>query len=73
MAVPECATACLLELVVHSDDLAISAGVQTPGFDPAALDLVMTTLAGISAHRHGAMNVIRSLSRPSRVSDVSAF
>lgn len=73
VTVDACATACLLELVVHADDLAVSVGAPAPDFDPATLDLVLTTLTGISAYRHGAMNVIRSLARPARIADVSAF
>ena len=75
LPIDECATACLLELVVHSDDLAVSLGVPTPEFDAAAMDLVSATLCRISRVRHGELAVLRALSRAERApaGGVSAF
>jgi hypothetical protein len=61
-----CATACLLELVVHADDLAVSLGLEPVAFSEPAADLVVVTLSRISRRRHGSLAVIRSLARPGR-------
>ncbi|WP_029287563.1 maleylpyruvate isomerase N-terminal domain-containing protein [Cellulomonas sp. HZM] len=64
----------LLEIVVHADDLAASVGVPTPGFDDAAADPVLATLAVVAGHRHGAPEVLRALARTERATgSVSAF
>lgn len=64
----------LVELVVHIDDLAVSVGVPTPVLAAEASDLVITTLARIAVRHHGAVAVVRSLSRRERVSSpVVAF
>jgi hypothetical protein len=66
LPVDECATACLLELVVHADDLALSLGLEPVAFSEPAADLVVVTLSRISRRRHGSLAVIRSLARPGR-------
>lgn len=64
----------LVELVVHTDDLAVSVGVQTPALPDAATDLVVTLLARLSAWRHGPVPVLRSLTRHERApSSIAAF
>ena len=63
----DCATACLLELVIHTDDLAVSLGVEPPEFDGQAVDLVAATLTRISRKRHGDTAVIHALARTERV------
>jgi hypothetical protein len=75
LPVDECATACLLELVVHADDLAVSVGLEPVPFSDPAVDLAAQTLSRISRKRHGDLAVIRSLSRPERApaSGISAF
>lgn len=75
LPIDECATACLLELVVHSDDLAVSLGVPTPEFGETVMDLVSATLCRISRARHGDLAVLRALSRAERApaEGVSAF
>ena len=75
LPIDECATACLLELVVHADDLAVSVGLQPVPFSDPAVDLVVATLSRISRKRHGDLAVIRSLSRPERAPThgISAF
>jgi hypothetical protein len=75
LSVHDCAIDCLLELVVHADDLAVSLGLPTPTFAPAALDLVIDTLTRISRHRHGEVALIRTLARSERAprKGISAF
>lgn len=64
----------LMELVVHSDDLAVSVGVATPPVSESAARTVVDLLCGIAVRRHGATAVIRALSRAERApSSVAAF
>jgi len=56
----------ILELVVHSDDLAYSVGVATPEFPAPAVELVTDILTRIAIRRHGAVDVLRALSRAER-------
>jgi hypothetical protein len=59
-------TSRLLEIVVHSDDLAYSVGVSTPELPAQAAETVVDLLSRIALRRHGATNVIRALSRAER-------
>ncbi|NUR85753.1 MAG: hypothetical protein HOY71_16880 [Nonomuraea sp.] len=64
----------LLELVVHSDDLAASVGLETPELPASVLDPVIDLLARLAVHRHGPTAVIRTLSRAERApATISAF
>lgn len=64
----------LLEIVVHTDDLAVSIGWPTPVFEEAVLDPVVALLAALSARRHGQDAVLRALSRAERAGGpISAF
>jgi hypothetical protein len=64
----------LVELVVHSDDLAASVGVETPALPEPVIDPVVELLARLAVHRHGATAVIRTLSRAERApATISAF
>jgi Mycothiol maleylpyruvate isomerase N-terminal domain len=56
----------LLELVVHSDDLAVSVGIDTPEFSAEAFEPVIDLLSRIAARRHGQVAVLRALSRSER-------
>jgi Mycothiol maleylpyruvate isomerase N-terminal domain len=56
----------LLEIAVHDDDLALSAGLPTPELPGDATDLVLALLARLAARRHGPTAVIRALSRAER-------
>lgn len=56
----------LLEISIHSDDLAVSVGVPTPDLPPAAVDVVVGLLARLAVHRHGAIPVLRALGRAER-------
>ena len=63
-----------MEVLVHSDDLAASIGVDTPLFPDEAADAVLGLLASVAAERHGQVAVLRALSRPQRsTGPVSAF
>jgi hypothetical protein len=59
-------TSRLLEIVVHSDDLAYSVGVPTPDFPAEAFETVVDLLSRIALRRHGTVNVLRALSRAER-------
>jgi len=64
----------LMEIVVHSDDLAASIGVVTPEFPPEALAPVLDLLTGLAVRRHGSTAVVRTLARPQRApAAISAF
>jgi hypothetical protein len=64
----------LMEIVVHSDDLAVSVGLATPDFPEKALAPVLALLSGVAVRRHGQAAVVRALSRPQRApASVSAF
>ena len=64
----------LMELVVHSDDLAASVGLDTPSFPDDAVRLAVGLLADVAVDRHGQAAVVRALSRPQRApASVSAF
>jgi hypothetical protein len=56
----------LMELAVHSDDLAVSVGLPTPPLPTTATDTVVDLLAQLAARRHGPLAVIRTLSRAER-------
>jgi hypothetical protein len=75
LTIDDCAAACLLELVVHADDLAVSLELEPVTFSEPAIDMVVVTLSRISRKRHGDLAVIRSLSRPGRAParGISAF
>jgi hypothetical protein len=63
-----------MEIVVHSDDLAASIGLETPEFPEAVIAPVLSLLTGVAARRHGQAAVVRALSRPQRApASVSAF
>ncbi|OLB80135.1 MAG: hypothetical protein AUI14_07825 [Actinobacteria bacterium 13_2_20CM_2_71_6] len=70
----ECVVTRLVELAVHTDDLAVSLGLPTPDIGEQASDLVIATLGLISRRRHGTLPVLRALSRRERApADVAAF
>ena len=64
----------LMEMVVHSDDLAVSVDVPTPDFGSAVLDPVLGLLSALALRRHGQDAVVRTLTRPQRApASISAF
>jgi hypothetical protein len=64
----------LMEMLVHSDDLAASLDVPTPQFPDEAVRLVLGLLTTVAVERHGQTALVRALSRPQRApGSVSAF
>jgi len=64
----------LMELVVHSDDLAVSVGLPTPPLPDTATGTVVDLLARLAVRRHGPTAVVRALSRAERApTSISAF
>jgi uncharacterized protein (TIGR03083 family) len=64
----------MMELVVHIDDLAVSAGMETPALPTDATDTVIGILATLAARRHGAVAVLRALTRVERApATITAF
>jgi hypothetical protein len=63
-----------MELVVHSDDLAVSTGCPTPDFPAGVTGNVIDLLTRLSVRRHGPAAVIRALSRAERApATITAF
>jgi hypothetical protein len=56
----------MLELAVHADDLAVSAGLATPELPDAAFDPVLVLLTRLAARRHGQAALLRALARAER-------
>lgn len=64
----------LMELLVHSDDLAVSVGTEAPAFAPEAVRLVVDLLSRLALRRHGAVPVLRALTRSERApGTIAAF
>lgn len=62
----------VMELVVHSDDLAVSIGVPTPEMPAAATEATIQLLARVAAWRHGPLAVVRALARRERAPETIA-
>jgi len=56
----------MMEIAVHSDDLAVSVDVPTPDLPLDVLEPVLTLLIGLAAGRHGQAAVLRALARVER-------
>jgi hypothetical protein len=63
----------LLEIVVHTDDLAVSVGVPTPEFPDEVFAPVRDLLVRLAVRRHGQSAVIGTLTRRERARPISAF
>jgi uncharacterized protein (TIGR03083 family) len=64
----------LMELAVHSDDLAVSVGTATPELPGSAIDTVVDLLSRLAVRRHGPTAVLRALSRAERAPEnIAAF
>ena len=64
----------VMEIVVHSDDLAVSVDVAPPMLPQTVLGPVLALLVGVSLQRHGQAAVVRALSRSERAPEsISAF
>jgi hypothetical protein len=59
----------IMEFVVHADDLAVSAGIDTPVFDEDAFDTAVWILTRLAARRHGQAALVRALARTERAPD----
>ncbi|MBT2515013.1 maleylpyruvate isomerase N-terminal domain-containing protein [Arthrobacter sp. ISL-30] len=58
----------VVELLVHTDDLAVSIGIATPRLPPAAAKLAEHVLLDVARERHGDIAVLRALTRRERSS-----
>ena len=56
----------MMEITVHSDDLAVSLGQEPPELPVSVLEPVLSLLLGVSVLRHGQAAVVRALSRAER-------
>jgi uncharacterized protein (TIGR03083 family) len=56
----------LVEVTVHTDDLAVSIGVPTPAFPPVVSDAVLGYLTTVARERHGDLAVLRAFTRRER-------
>ncbi|MCT9929868.1 maleylpyruvate isomerase N-terminal domain-containing protein [Planotetraspora sp. A-T 1434] len=64
----------VMELAVHSDDLAVSVDIATPALPQGAVDTVIDLLSRLAVRRHGPTAVLRALSRAERAPDtIAAF
>ncbi|MEU4389968.1 maleylpyruvate isomerase N-terminal domain-containing protein [Kribbella sp. NPDC023855] len=64
----------LMELAVHSDDLAVSVALPTPTLPPTAVTAVVDLLTQLSVRRHGPTAVLRTLTRAERApQSIAAF
>jgi hypothetical protein len=64
----------MMELAVHSDDLAVSIDVPTPEFPDSSILTVVDLLTRLALRRHGQTSVLRALSRAERSpASITAF
>ena len=64
----------MMEIVVHSDDLAASVGLEAPAFERAVLDPVLGLLTRLAIRRHGQSAVVAALARQERApASIAAF
>ena len=63
----------LVEIVVHTDDLALSIEVDPPAFPEQAITPVLHLLVALALERHGQSAIVSALSRAERSRAISAF
>ena len=64
----------MMEITVHSDDVAASVGVTSPSLPDAVLGPVLALLTRLAVRRHGQSAVVAALSRAERApSRINAF
>ncbi|WP_328989383.1 maleylpyruvate isomerase N-terminal domain-containing protein [Kribbella sp. NBC_01245] len=64
----------MMELAVHSDDLAVSVGIPTPALPEQAVETVVDLLSRLAVRRHGPTAVLRALTRAERApTTITAF
>ena len=66
MSVEEYLRTRVVELTVHSEDLAASADVDPPTFEDDTLQIAIDVLMGVARIRHGAPAIVRALARRER-------
>lgn len=64
----------MMEIAVHSDDLATSVGIDAPELPPSVLQPVVSLLTDLAVRRHGQAALIRALARRERAPlSIAAF
>lgn len=64
----------MMEIAVHSDDLAVSVSLGTPELPVETIAPVFALLTSVAASRHGQTSVLRALSRAERApTEINAF
>lgn len=64
----------VMEIVVHSDDLAVSVDATTPLLPEPVLGPVLALLVGVALQRHGQTALVRALTRRERAPEsIAAF
>jgi len=64
----------MMEIAVHSDDLAAGLDLPTPDLAPEVLEPVLALLSSLAVRRHGQAAVLRALSRAERApASITAF
>jgi Mycothiol maleylpyruvate isomerase N-terminal domain len=64
----------MMEIAVHSDDVAVSVNIEAPTLPPIVLDPVLELLTKLSLHKHGQAALLRALARKERApADITAF
>jgi hypothetical protein len=64
----------MMEIAVHSDDLAFSVDVPTRELAPSIVEPVLALLTGLAVRRHGVPALLRALTRAERApSAINAF
>ena len=64
----------MVEITVHSDDLAVSVGLTAPSLPPAVLAPVLGLLTRLAVRRHGQSAVVAALTRAERApAAINAF
>ncbi|HEX6872495.1 MAG TPA: maleylpyruvate isomerase N-terminal domain-containing protein [Micromonosporaceae bacterium] len=66
LSVDDFLTTRMLEIVVHSDDVAVSVGIETPQLPVRVMHPVFDLLFVLALRRHGQVAVLRALSRAER-------
>jgi len=59
----------MMEIAVHSDDLAFSVETETPDLPEAVVEPVLALLTALAVRRHGQPAVLRALTRAERAPD----
>jgi hypothetical protein len=64
----------MMEITVHSDDLAASVGIAAPALPPSVLEPVLALLTRLALRRHGQSAVVAALTRAERApAAINAF